>query len=536
MFKNKKIKGFTLVELLLGVGLIAMGTGAIYVLNDITGHSNDAFQESQRLISYSKTASSIISSSGDYSAINIEFLENYGISVDKKLGLNKIVSPTPSSLSFEYEGIDSKFCTKFVANLLSTGSNFKIAVNDTELSNKEEIIADTASLCAQENSKISITQSIDVALGTITNESLVPAYDYNSGNPGTISNAGLNPLSSVPIISGQSSSSFVKASDGTGFNGGGGYNPPGSVAPPTNNRLPPNFSNAGSDLNIPSTPLPPGRVSSAAIDFKVDTSSVINVQSFNMNIVVGGLYPYSRYRLEFGSQAFSLVNNNPVTLGGMSGSNGLIDELTIGFEANGFGGINYSTSELFNVSHYFRRAIGTDGNGQPITDPNEPMNASLKDYFTNTIKNYPMTVDVIANENEKVVTSFDFMPVWHMDSPFITNLRKYQLSGTSFSIMCYGCEGGNLFPTVSEAELVTPYRNDWVMSLSQYPFVLPGDPFIEFKTQQDWLDFTGEGYRIYYKFYTEMGNSSRRTFNYLVCKLPQVAYSDPNYVGYVTCR
>lgn len=502
----KKIeKGFTVAELLLVVGVIGLGTGAIYVLNEVTNNSNEAFQEVQRLVNYSTTSEAAIATNGNYNDVNIEFLEKYGLVVDTRNGFSNVISNSPSSLSFIYKGVSAKFCSKFITNVLTTESKFKIKINDVEVNKSGDYITDIAMNCAVGNVNLEFIQTASLTVNTLTAENLIPAYTYDSGNPSTISTKGITLLSNIPIISGQSYSFEPATVDVTGI----GFsfkevihtNPSSPGAPPVNSSNPIRDS-AGPDLDVPSNNVPSNAVVTASGAFKIDTWGIINVNATQLKVSLSNLFPLKSYRLEFVSKAFSLTSNNPVVLGDMNGSRSLIDELTVVVKSDKNGVAAFDNTNPMDVSHYFRTSLGVDKDNQPITDPKEPMNDSLESYFQNTISNYPMTVDIISADNENLFKSLDFSPVWYITSPFVEMLKTYGegskslLHNYSFNVICKGnvkaCLGYNDdLSTGNIGDVAKPKKDKWSFKAP----TRSGKPAsrIEFTQRNDWVDFTGEG-------------------------------------------
>ena len=208
IIKNKN--GFTMVEILLVMGFIALASISTYVLYDDVKAAYVADAEIKNLGTLLERIDKSYDSVSSYSAISLEHVKELNIPIENKIDLASITSPTPSSVQFDYANVTSEICTKFTKSLVYKGDNISAIVNGQPVPSFAEIPLIT-SLCNQPLNSVAIVKNN-------------PNYNINpnlalTNTPTTLNNSNPTPGITAPPSTGTWSSPVNAGSiDRSGIN------------------------------------------------------------------------------------------------------------------------------------------------------------------------------------------------------------------------------------------------------------------------------------------------------------------------------
>ena len=156
IIKNKN--GFTMVEILLVMGFIALASISTYVLYDDVKAAYVADAEIKKLGTLLERIDKSYDSVSTYSDISLDHVKELNIPIENKIDLASITSPTPSSVQFDYTNVTSEICTKFTKSLVYKGDNVSAIVNGQPVPSFAEIPLIT-SLCNQQLNSVAIVKN-----------------------------------------------------------------------------------------------------------------------------------------------------------------------------------------------------------------------------------------------------------------------------------------------------------------------------------------------------------------------------------------
>lgn len=415
---NKKNKGFTLIEILIGVGIAGLGLVGIYSLYSMTEKSSVAQQEVISLVSYLDAINATVSTNGDYSRVSIPYLEDLGVVVNQLNGLTEIDGSSGNQLSFMYRGLDTGFCTKFATAVMSSRSDFDVFVAGKEINRDLDPVSEIAISCASSGlTDVTFRVETNTTVNTLTDETLVPQFNYNAGNPNSLGGQALT-LSQYQVVAGKTSSQTLYGTQGMGFYAGNNVSTP--YYPPIPENVSPIISDKPSGVvnedsseddgssGSKNVTLPENvEFAEVGMNISVNDWSKINVFVNAISAEIQGLIPALHYNFEVQSRLFNLYTNNPVEMGD---DEIVAPELTMSAQAENTGSVLLYVSENIDVSSYFRTNLNPIIDAERITNPAENMNPSLKGFLDTTAKNIPMTLNVIDEASGFKVSSTQFRP------------------------------------------------------------------------------------------------------------------------------
>lgn len=126
MYKNNKIKGFTLIELMIGIGLISASSVALYSVANIT---NDYRKSSSEVKSLSQIIKNVDLNIGSFSHVTISSL-----SFNSSLNLKDLKTDN-DKLTFIYDEVNTRICNDFASKMVSGNKNISLNINNTDINN-----------------------------------------------------------------------------------------------------------------------------------------------------------------------------------------------------------------------------------------------------------------------------------------------------------------------------------------------------------------------------------------------------------------
>lgn len=167
--KKTKLKGFTLIEILITIGLISLATVGTYVVFGLAQDTSNSNEEATQLSNAITRLDRATSASGVYTGVTKETLDSLGNPFYSKFNLTGIVSPTPNKLHINYTGMSNRNCAKFISKMISSSGNVSAIVNGSEQVGGADV-GSISSLCADNENAVTIvlTSNISVAgLGAV---------------------------------------------------------------------------------------------------------------------------------------------------------------------------------------------------------------------------------------------------------------------------------------------------------------------------------------------------------------------------------
>lgn len=149
MIMRKRLKGYTLIELLVGTGVLSLATIGIYTIAMFAFDWRRVNQEVKLLNIVMKEIDNSTLGNGSYENINLLELEKMGIEFNSALQLININSTDKSKLNFEYSGVSKRVCVNFVEKMLGSNNNIDVLVNNQKITNKN--LNDILYLCNMSN-------------------------------------------------------------------------------------------------------------------------------------------------------------------------------------------------------------------------------------------------------------------------------------------------------------------------------------------------------------------------------------------------
>lgn len=130
---GKKLKGYTLIELMIITGVLGLATIGIYTVATI---ASDWRKSSQEVKSLNTTLAQIDNSTlttGSYSGITLSSLNNYSTGFNSALPLKEVIAPNAKQLNFVYDGVSSRICNDFAGKMLQSSNNIGAIINGKQI-------------------------------------------------------------------------------------------------------------------------------------------------------------------------------------------------------------------------------------------------------------------------------------------------------------------------------------------------------------------------------------------------------------------
>lgn len=136
--------GYSLIELLVGTGLLSLATIGVYTIAMFAFDWRKVNQEVKLLGIVMEEIDNSTLSKGSYENISLLELEKMGVEFNSALNLVNIKSTGDKKINFEYSNISTRVCINFSEKMLSISNNIDIVVNGQKIVNK---INDALNLC-----------------------------------------------------------------------------------------------------------------------------------------------------------------------------------------------------------------------------------------------------------------------------------------------------------------------------------------------------------------------------------------------------
>lgn len=159
----KKQKGFTLVEILLIVGIVSIATVGVYTIFNIASDWNKASNEADGLYNIITRVERATNTSGNFSGISMATLPIIGGNFTSFINMNNIISPAPNTLNFVYRNVNGRICSNFVSKMLGMPGNVSAILNGTVVPNMTQA-SDVSSICARDSNDVTISLSSNVSV------------------------------------------------------------------------------------------------------------------------------------------------------------------------------------------------------------------------------------------------------------------------------------------------------------------------------------------------------------------------------------
>ena len=272
---NNKEKGFTNIELLLGVGIISVLSGSVYFLYHNTNDKRIASSETTNLNSLvSRLANAATAST--YASLNKTQLNDYGIYYKSEFTSFDIQGLSPRSFQVNYSGLSARQCNDFALKTSSMQGDFKVShIINGSTPNQNTLLQDVVSQCNLDSNTVNVVFSgmpmpviASVAAGVpkpppvYAGEGTInPAYPDRGDVPSNLGISGKNVANpNQPTPGAYTPPTYIVASNTTPT--GNATNPGAFVRPtyPANNPLGPltNPPDSGNEW-VPATPPTPPR-------------------------------------------------------------------------------------------------------------------------------------------------------------------------------------------------------------------------------------------------------------------------------------
>lgn len=129
--KIKKIKGYTLVELLIATGVISVASVGLYLIYGIASDWQKTNKEVKSLNLLFNEIDSATNTTGKYTGITLDNIP--GSSFTSSFNLFSVDSPTETKLNFEYKDVSTRNCTDFISKMLSSSKNISAVINGKQI-------------------------------------------------------------------------------------------------------------------------------------------------------------------------------------------------------------------------------------------------------------------------------------------------------------------------------------------------------------------------------------------------------------------
>lgn len=185
-----KKNGFTLVEILLVIGVISLACISVYTVFNVVNDWQKASNEATGLQNTINRVERATSTNGVFTGLTLETLPIVGGRFTSYINMTEVVSPSPNVLNFVYKNISTRVCSYFVPRMVSNSGNVKATINGTLLENAEDV-GNISSRCNNSNNDITITVTSKVSVAGLS--TVIPSGDaealYEAAHPRTLVNA-----------------------------------------------------------------------------------------------------------------------------------------------------------------------------------------------------------------------------------------------------------------------------------------------------------------------------------------------------------
>lgn len=134
-----KNKGFTLIELMIAIGVITILPVASYMLYKVANENNQSDVEFKRLSQVFKEINETTATIGIPSNINKDNLYTISNGLESSIGLYAVNTPNPQVLNFVYKDLDSKTCSNLTNSMVNSADYVSAIVNGESIENRDNI-------------------------------------------------------------------------------------------------------------------------------------------------------------------------------------------------------------------------------------------------------------------------------------------------------------------------------------------------------------------------------------------------------------
>ena len=142
---KSEVRGYTLIELLVGTGILSIAAIGIYAVATIATDWRRSSQEVKSLNMAIKEIDNSTNTTGIYSGVTLLSLNEFSTGFNSSLNLKDIYSPESKKLNFVYEDINSRICSDFSNRMLESSKNVVVLINGKEFS--KENLKDVVGAC-----------------------------------------------------------------------------------------------------------------------------------------------------------------------------------------------------------------------------------------------------------------------------------------------------------------------------------------------------------------------------------------------------
>ena len=167
IIKKLKLKGFTLIEIMLITGFISIASISAYVIYKKTSQASSSNSEAENLHNLIKRIEGGTVTTGSFSGITEQNLGTYGSGFASNFNLATINSPNSSILNFNYVDLNSDVCTKFVNAMIVSRGDVKAIVNSRDIPQGTNP-AITAASCQNDNNAVTIQINSKISVAGLT--------------------------------------------------------------------------------------------------------------------------------------------------------------------------------------------------------------------------------------------------------------------------------------------------------------------------------------------------------------------------------
>lgn len=183
MKEKNKFKGYTLIELLVGTGVLSLASIGLYTIAMVANDWRKSSQEVKSLNVLMKEIDNSTITVGTYEGISLTSLNHYSDGFVSALTLNEIVSHHPKRLNFIYDGVNSRICNDFVGKMLQSSRNIGAIVNDKSISDSEGSLASIASACDSNYGRNNVVIVLNKTQDDYTIDNVVASVNPPSPSP-----------------------------------------------------------------------------------------------------------------------------------------------------------------------------------------------------------------------------------------------------------------------------------------------------------------------------------------------------------------
>lgn len=190
---HKKMKGYTLIELLIGTGILSLAAIGVYTIAMVANDWRKSSQEVKSLNAVIKEIDNSTLTTGSYTGVTLSSLHNYSTGLNSALPLKEIVAPTAKKLNFVYDGVSSRVCNDFAGKMLQSSNNIGAIINGTEITSKN--LNTIASACDSSGAANVVTIVLNKTQDDYTIDNVVASVNITAPPPPE------PPLPNIPIPS-----------------------------------------------------------------------------------------------------------------------------------------------------------------------------------------------------------------------------------------------------------------------------------------------------------------------------------------------